>query len=96
MVNSIIGDLNDYQYLNIYGYDEANQRPIILAIGKDYYSAGNYFRSIKIISGGITAINNDELKNDIVSLQYTYLLNVTLINVQNVNCMDMFKTISQI
>jgi hypothetical protein len=40
MINEIIGDIDDYNFLNIYGYDEINQRPIILGINKDYESGG--------------------------------------------------------
>lgn len=96
MVHESIGDQEDYSFLGIYGYDEIRKRPIILAVNKDYETAGSQFRSIKLISGGITAINNEELDNDITSSDYNYLLQTTLADVQDIHYMDMIKMVSSV
>jgi len=41
MLHTTIGNQDDYSFLDIYGYDEERQRPILLGINKDYESAGS-------------------------------------------------------
>ncbi len=96
MLHATIGNQDDYSFLDIYGYDEARQRPIILGINKDYESGGSWFRSIKIISGGITAINNAELMNNIVADEYEYLLQTTLVDVEHIHYMDVITMMASV
>lgn len=73
-VNDNIGSEDQIEYIDIHGFDSTTGLPIVLYISKIVDIAGQLNQEYKIINGGITPINNDELSFKYISNNFTYIV----------------------